>query len=136
MADDCVCSALTSIYTMQSDLFTQIVSKLNSINSTLSTNNTRLQSINNNLSNLFGHVQATLENIQSAISNGLMYDNGVSCLYMIHSDLYGLKDKFEYNNKNIAEIWSYKEMCVSNETIVESPLSTYVSKGSLEFNDV
>lgn len=109
MAEDCICTALTSIYTMQSDLFTQIVNRLNNINQTLNNIRYRLQTVD---------------------SVGLADE-----IHSLKIILNNVNTNLQYDNKGIAEIWSYKEMCVSNETIVESPLSTFVSKAKLDIDE-
>lgn len=104
MAEDCVCTNLASIYTMQSDLFNKMVSKQNAIAINLSSINARLNELNTNLISLFGNLD---------------------------TDLQGIKDNLILVKNSIDN----KEMCVSNETIVESPLSTFVSKAKLDVDE-
>lgn len=108
MAEDCVCSALNSIYSMQSDLLTQIVSRFNVLTTTV---NNKLKEINNTLIDLDSNLHADLQIMQSKLQN-------------IHADLNLIKNSIDN-----------KELCVSNETIVESPLSTFVSKAKLEVDE-
>lgn len=146
MADDCVCTNLISIYSVLNDIATSLKYGSNNITSLQNTNMrliankidalaTSIGTLNDVVSKLDELFKCNSVNIACVLKNGLMYDTDVSCLSVIHTDLYGINYRLVYEGKNIAEIWSYKEMCVSNETIVESPLSTFVSKAKLDIDE-
>lgn len=129
MADDCICTNLIAIHSVLSD----IVTALGNINNRLNQQNSRLYDINDSINT--GTAISYIGQELHAISGRLRITDENTDRNIIWY-VKKIADNLTFNDKNIAEIWSYKEMCVSNETIVESPLSTYVSKGSLEFNDV
>lgn len=148
MAEDCICTNLFSIYSVLNDIATSLRHGSSGIGTI---NNNNLSNIRNSINALATSI-GTLNDVVSKLDELFKCSSlTIACilkssfindltsrpwLEVVHTDLSNINAKFQYDDKSIAEIWSYKEMCVSNETIVESPLSTYVSKGLLEFNDV
>lgn len=142
MADDCVCTNLVALYSMQSDMFTQL--------------NTNLANISQNLNRIFSclrvsdstnSVASLIDKQTQVVGRRLSLDASVdlysairsiaSCL--VHDVGSGQMENITemlFNKKYQIENLDLGEVAVSNEIIVESQMWSYVGRGEVGFNDL